>query len=121
MGLTAKAARAELDRILRRYGEDCTLQRLMGAAQTPVAVELRATIVDLIPREIEATGLQHGDSTASISTTELLAARWPSLGEAPMPGKGDQLIVGDRVRTVLLAWPAAPVDGEQIRIQMVVR
>ena len=120
--MTPGAARASLDAFLRKYGQDCTLQRpAVGGPSIDVAV--RAHVVDFKPHEIEmGAGIQAGDSRVIISTTEINAAQWPTPSESRTPRKGDRLVLSTgRVRIVQAAWPAPYIGDELVRVEMIIR
>jgi len=119
--MNAAHARETLDSFLRKYGQDCTLQRpAVGAPSIDVVV--RAHVVDFKPHEIEmGAGIQAGDSRVIISTTELDAAQWPTPSESRTPRKGDRFVVGGRTRTVLFAWSAPYIENEVVRIEIAIR
>lgn len=115
------SARAALDRWLAKAGRDATLQRRIGTSDTFLGVTVRAHVTGYKPDLIIAgSGLQVGDSRVVISTTQVDAAEWPSIGGDRVPLRGDRLIVGGRVRIVRQAWEAPRIGGELVRIEMTV-
>jgi hypothetical protein len=120
--MTARAARNALDRSLANTGQIVTLQRIPSVGATPIAVSVRAHIVDFKMDElIGGNGLMTGDSRVIISATEVEAEGWPTLTESRIPRKGDRVIIAGRMRTVLFAWPAPYINGELVRIEMAIR
>lgn len=93
---------------------------------TPIGVVVRAHVRDFTPLDIETSQQQQqvmeiGDSKVIISTTQIDAANWPGNGDSKMPRKGDRLTISGRGRTLLYAYPAPHLQGELVRINIVVR
>ncbi len=117
---------AKLDRSLAKRGEDVILQRTTGTTnQATSSVKCRAFVRNYTAQELIA-GIIQGESHVIISSTQIIAARWPggvvattppATSDPRVPRTNDKVVVAGKVRNVQSATPIY-IDGELVRIDV---
>lgn len=119
----------DLDEMLREYGQDVILRRVVGTTnQTNVDCPCRALVRGYQAAELTGSVIQ-GDSHVILSATDIIRAQWPGgepVGNPPrstdprVPRKGDKIIIGGRIRNIEAASPTY-VNDILLRIDAQVR
>ena len=125
---TAARLIADLDTALASAGSSVVLNRLGLSAGAPVIAQTvtcnaatRAIGASQASELVGTTAI--ADEMVIISPTPLLAANWTSgrtgVGEEIVPMRGNQVVIGGRVRAVDSAM-AIRLQGTIVRIEMIV-
>ena len=116
----ARAAIADLDRELRKVGEDIVLQRLVtdpdtGAQSPSYIANCRANVRAHQPQELQFMAGEAPVTVIVLSPTDLARELWPGL-----PQKDDRAIVQGRSANVEIVSPIY-VGGTLVRIDLQTR
>jgi hypothetical protein len=118
----ASSCIADLDAALAEAGEDIRLVRLTlaaGGEQIPFSADCRGLVRQYQPQELVG-GIIQGDTKVILSPTQLAARQWPGPGLAPLPQKGDRVLIQGRQRNVEAVEPFYVADV-LVRLELTVR